>query len=66
MRVVQQRGRRRCEEPLRRGRRCGGCAPTLAHAAKPILESTRIRSACRRRNDFTGRGFGLTRLREAP
>lgn len=35
-----------------------GCAVT------PLLK-TRIRSTCRRREDFTGRGFGIARRREA-
>ncbi len=55
--------RRACAEPVRRTRRCraaagGGAAP--AH-----LQARRARSACRVREDFTGRGFGSVRLREA-
>lgn len=65
MRVLRKRARRRCELP-RRARRCAGDTAPAAHSAKPILGATRIRSACRRRDDFTGRGFGLARLREAP
>jgi hypothetical protein len=41
-----------------------GRNPPAVHGgmAKPIL--VRVRSSCRRREDFTGRGFGMVRLRQ--
>ncbi|MCW3031679.1 MAG: hypothetical protein QOK19_2719 [Solirubrobacteraceae bacterium] len=59
--------------PLRRRRRCSGprvgvhCATVPAGgrgASRAVLE-IRVRSSCRRREDFTGRGFGRERLRQA-
>jgi hypothetical protein len=34
-------------------------------AAEQRLHAMRLRSSCRVREDFTGRGFGSVRLREA-
>lgn len=56
--------RRACFEPVARPRRCriaAGPGAAMAHH----LQARRARSACRVREDFTGRGFGSVRLREA-
>jgi hypothetical protein len=47
-----------------RPRRCRAAAAPGASAAL-LLQARRARSACRLREDFTGRGFGSVRLREA-
>ncbi len=52
--------RRRCAEP-RAGQRC---RPAASRQGEEILD-TRIRGVCRRREDFTGRGFGRERRRQA-
>ncbi len=58
---------------LRDRRSCAGppagilCATAPARGRRPprTMTEVRIRSSCRRREDFTGRGFGRNRLREA-
>ncbi len=56
--------RRSCFESVSRPRRCRVAAGACG-AATPRLQARRARSACRVREDFTGRGFGSVRLREA-
>jgi hypothetical protein len=43
------------------------CATAPANGRRPprALLEARIRCTCRRRDDFTGRGFGRERRREA-
>ncbi len=53
--------RRRCDEP-RKGLRCHS---TRAAARGQLVLDERIRDTCRPRRDFTGRGFGRERQREA-
>ena len=55
--------RRACFEPRVRPRRCRASQPAVRGAQ--LLASRRARSACRVREDFTGRGFGTARLRDA-
>lgn len=55
--------RRACFEPIRRPRRCRSLLAE-APVARSLLPGRRARSACRVREDFTGRGFGSVRLRE--
>jgi hypothetical protein len=56
-------GRRSCSGP-RAGVRCTTAPTSWRRPPRAVLE-VRVRSACRRREDFTGRGFGRERLREA-
>lgn len=53
--------RRRCDEP-RKGVRCQS---TRTATPGQLVLDERIRGTCRRRRDFTGRGFGRERQREA-
>jgi hypothetical protein len=52
-----------CAERARGTRRCRGA--TGSRAVTVLLRARRTRSACRVREDFTGRGFGSVRLRES-
>ncbi len=61
---MRRPARRACVEPLSAPRRCRSAAGPGAMAAGR-LRARRARSACRVREDFTGRGFGSVRLREA-
>jgi len=58
---MRRRARRACFEPVSRPRRCSRVAGERA----TLLPARRVRSSCRVREDFTGRGFGGVRLREA-
>jgi hypothetical protein len=55
--------RRRCSAP-RSGMVCATATVSARRSPGAVLD-IRIRSACRRREDFTGRGFGRERRREA-
>ena len=61
---MRRSARRVCFEPVRRPQRCCGAAGPGATVASRLL-ARRPRSGCRVREDFTGRGFGGVRLREA-
>jgi len=62
--MLRRPPRRSCAEPRARARRCRP-GSKLGVADPPLLQARRARSACRMRADFTGRGFGSVRLREA-
>jgi hypothetical protein len=57
------RRRRRCSSP--RSGRC--CVPSIQSGRGQVtaLLDDRLRDGCARREDFTGRGFGRERRREA-
>jgi hypothetical protein len=61
--VRRRPARRACFEPISATRRCRSATGRAAPSAD--LQARRARSACRVRADFTGRGFGSVRLREA-
>jgi hypothetical protein len=63
MAMIRPPRRRRCPEPLARADHDARHA-AATRATTPLLQQ-RIRCVCRHREDFTGRGFGLERLRQA-